>query len=505
MYCIENKYLLVVIFAIVTGACSGQMKKEPSIEKKRIDRNPAVAGSFYPSDSAGLSSQLAAAFKIAVKTKDTTDVLAIVSPHAGYVYSAKVSASAFNQIDTTKTYDHIFLIGSSHRVHFDGASIYTSGDFITPLGHITTDELGNELSKKSDVFNFKESPHLDEHSLEVQLPFLQHLIHRNFSIIPILLGTHSPKTCKKIAQVLKPYFNERNLFIISTDFSHYPGYTVAKEVDAFMADAVMSNNPQKLIDAVKDIENRNNPDLLTGMCGWTSVLTLMYMSEDLKGISIRNVDSQNSGDIERGDKSRVVGYVALAFEKTAIGIKESQFVLTSKEKKTLLEIAGETIGAYVRYRETPAIDESRLTPNLKKQAAAFVTLHIGGDLRGCIGTFKADRQLYKTVQDMAVSAAVNDTRFESVSIPEINMLQIEISVLTPMRKISSIDEIELGKHGIYIRKGRSSGTLLPQVATDQKWTREQFLGYCARDKAGIGWNGWKDADLFVYEAIVFHE
>jgi len=319
------------------------------------------------------------------------------------------------------------------------------------------------------------------------------------------LGTRSPEVCRKIAIALKPYFNERNLYIISSDFSHYPESRLAKEVDAYMAEAVISNNPQKLIDAVEDIETRNTPNLLTGMCGWTSVLTLLYMSSETQDMTIRKVDSQNSGDIERGDKSKVVGYVALSFEKKAKPAEEEPFTLSRKEETTLLSIARETIISYVRNREIPSVDPALLTATMKKTAGAFVTLHINGDLRGCIGTFRADRPLYKVVQDMAISAAVNDTRFESVSVPEIGKLQIEISVLTPMRKITSIDEIILGKHGIYIRKGRFTGTLLPQVATGRNWTREQFLGYCSRDKAGLGWDGWKDAELFIYEALVFQE
>jgi len=113
--------------------------------------------------------------------------------------------------------------------------------------------------------------------------------------------------------------------------------------------------------------------------------------------------------------------------------------------------------------------------------------------------------LYQNVQEMAVAAATSDYRFNPVSASELPSIDIEISVLSPMRKISSVDEIVLGKHGIYIRKDGRSGTLLPQVATDRKWTTEEFLGYCARDKAGLGWNGWKDAEIFVYEAIVFSE
>ena len=144
-------------------------------------------------------------------------------------------------------------------------------------------------------------------------------------------------------------------------------------------------------------------------------------------------------------------------------------------------------------------------PALQKKAGAFVTLHTSGKLRGCIGRFDVDEPLYKIVQEMAIASATRDYRFAPVTAAELSEINIEISVLTPLRKIQSIDEIVLGKHGIYIKKGMQSGTFLPQVATDTKWSLEEFLGHCARDKAGIGWDGWKDAEIFIYEAIVFSE
>jgi len=142
---------------------------------------------------------------------------------------------------------------------------------------------------------------------------------------------------------------------------------------------------------------------------------------------------------------------------------------------------------------------------VKTNCGAFVTLKKHSDLRGCIGRFDASEPLYKVVRDMAIASSTQDYRFPPVVYNEIPELEFEISVLTPMRRVYSADEIELGRHGIYIRKGQNSGTFLPQVATETGWTKEEFLGHCAQDKAGIGWNGWKDAELYVYEAIVFGE
>lgn len=186
-------------------------------------------------------------------------------------------------------------------------------------------------------------------------------------------------------------------------------------------------------------------------------------------------------------------------------MENKQFSLSEKDKKDLLSIARETVKQYIGARKVPDIDAATLSENLKTNCGAFVTLRKKHALRGCIGRFEPNEPLYKVVQQMAVASSTEDNRFSPVEPKEVDNLDIEISVLTPMRKISSVDEIELGRHGIYIKKGIRGGTFLPQVAQETGWTKEQFLGHCAQDKAGIGWNGWKDADIYIYEALVFSE
>lgn len=131
-----------------------------------------------------------------------------------------------------------------------------------------------------------------------------------------------------------------------------------------------------------------------------------------------------------------------------------------------------------------------------------MSIYIENELRGCIGSFAQKKPLNELVQKMAVSASC-DGRFDTVKPEELDKMELEISVLSPLKKIKSKDEIELGKHGIYIINGSFKGTFLPQVATKTGWNVEEFLGHCSRDKAGIGWDGWKKADLFTYEAVIF--
>ena len=139
---------------------------------------------------------------------------------------------------------------------------------------------------------------------------------------------------------------------------------------------------------------------------------------------------------------------------------------------------------------------------LNEKVGVFVSVYINSELRGCIGNFANDKTLNELIHKMSVSA-ICDRRFDSVEKEELDNMELEISVLSPLKRIYSKDEIQLGKHGIYIKQNYSSGTFLPQVATKTGWDLEQFLGHCSRDKAGIGWDGWKSAELFTYEAFVF--
>jgi AmmeMemoRadiSam system protein B/AmmeMemoRadiSam system protein A len=498
---LKIKWIIIMITAVFFGWNS---KGQENSEAGLTDRKPAVAGQFYSADPVKLRADLAALFARAEPRKEE-NVLAIISPHAGYVFSGEVAASAFNQINPDKVYENVFILASSHRMSFDGASIYSVGDYTTPLGKLKVNTgLAEKLLKENDVFTSRTDAHTQEHSLEVQLPFLQYHLHNDYRIIPIILGTQSASTAKKIAHALKPYFNERNLFVISSDFSHYPEYSDACQVDKATADAICTNAPDKLLNTIKKNDLKGIDNLATSLCGWTSVLTLLYMTEDMDDIAYSEISYRNSGDEDLyGDKDRVVGYFSIAVSWK--GMDESGFSLDEKEKQALLHIARHTIEEYIRNERIPGIDEKQISGKLREPYGAFVTLKKNGVLRGCIGRFEATEPLFELVQQLAISSSTQDSRFPPVSSDEIDELEIEISVLTPMQKIDSIDEIVLGKHGIYMKKGFSSGTFLPQVATETGWSLEEFLGHCARDKARIGWDGWKTADLYVYEAYIFSE
>lgn len=470
------------------------------------NRKPYAAGRFYSDKPAELKSQLKEMFSKSVKKKTENTPLAIICPHAGYVYSGEVAASAYNQVDPDRKFERIFIIGSSHTTAFTGASVFCTGHYVTPLGVVKVD-LGpvNQLVKENKLIKCYPDAHLEEHSIEVQLPLLQYHLRTDFKIVPIIIGSSTAETAKKLAAILKPFLNDKNLFVISSDFSHYPNYVDAPVVDQLTAKAIKTNKASNLINTLENNDRKSISGLVTSLCGWSSVLTLLYMTEQMPDVTADLIQYKNSGDSSYGDKQKVVGYYAISFSQAKEKSQMNEFSLNSDDKKYLLKLARETISEYVRNGRQPEVDQSKLSATLKTHCGAFVTLNKNNNLRGCIGRFDATQPLWKVVQSMAVAAATQDYRFSKVHSNEISQLKIEISVLTPLKRIQSANEFIMGKHGIYIKKGNASGTFLPQVANQTKWSKEEFLGHCSEDKAGIGWDGWKTAELYTYEAFVFSE
>lgn len=464
-------------------------------------RQAKFSGQFYPRTRKELNKKLQELFEWSAKQPQMSNpdvtLRAIVSPHAGYMFSGKVAAAAFWQIPEFASYKRVFVLASSHRYSFEGAAVY-SGNYTTPLGEIKVDSnLANGLCQNSPVFVEHDIAHHEEHSLEVLLPFLQFKLGADFELVPLILGTQNAQTAKKIANVLTPYFTPDNLFVVSTDFSHYPSYENAREIDAITADGICSNQPEQLQEVLENNKHEKTDNLATSLCGRASVLTLLHLTQNGE-FDYKKIAYQNSGDAPfYGDKKRVVGYWALGVFQSP-----NTFAISQAEKSELLQMVRSTIEKYLQTGKKPPIAKSKSNGVLNENMGVFVSIYVNGKLRGCIGSFAQDKPLSELAQRIAVSAA-RDNRFDAVQANELGTMELEISALTPLKAIQSAKEIELGKHGIYIRSGLSSGTLLPQVAEKTGWSVEEFLGHCARDKAGIGWEGWKTAELFTYEAAVF--
>jgi AmmeMemoRadiSam system protein B/AmmeMemoRadiSam system protein A len=479
-------------------------------QERQADRQPVAAGRFYLANKEALITDIEDLFRNCVKAPSGFNVRAIISPHAGFVFSGKIAASAFNAVPADANYKNIFIIGSSHVMSFNGASVYNSGDYITPLGNIMVNkQIANKLISDNRCFNFPVTSHVQEHSIEVQIPFIQYRFKKEITIVPIIIGTENKNIIKEIATALKPYFIPENLFVISSDFSHYPAYQDAIIADKLTAEAIISKDSENFLKTLRKNSSKGYPGLVTSMCGWTSGLTLLYLAEDNPNLTFKKISYCNSGDSQYGNKDEVVGYNALELieenKKEDKNESLSDVRFTGEEATKLITLARNSIRSMLFEKKRQELSPDSLPVIFKSKMGAFVTLKIEGKLRGCIGRFPSDDPLYLVVDQMATSSAFEDPRFSPLTSSEFEETEIEISVLGPLKKITNIDEIVLGKHGIYIKKDFRSGTMLPQVATENSWTVEQFLGYTARDKAGLGWTGWKDAEIFIYEAVVLEE
>ena len=498
------KTLLTILTTVMMmNMCNGQTSREPVV------RPATQANRFYTGDARELSDEVDSLLALHRGETIYNNVAALIVPHAGYYFSGNVAAAAYMSVPKEKQYKRIFLLGPSHHEWLDGASVNTEADYYaTPLGQVKVDhDVAVALTEADSVFCYQPKAHDREHCLEVQLPFLQRKFGDGKSIqtgvdavppiVPIIISTNDFQKLKRIAEALKPYLTEENLFIVSSDFSHYPKYEDAYKVDARTGKAVESGDVEQFITVLEENARSGVRNLATSACGELAIATLLMMIDST--YEVKHLLYQNSGDIDDHDHSRVVGYHAFAIVRKA----SQEFSLTDEEKQMLKEIALTSIKDSLDGKSIA--DQSSLTATLKQKCGAFVSLHKQGRLRGCIGHFGEDVPLHEIVAEMARAAAFEDPRFMPVTADELADIDIEISVLTPMRRIQSLDEFELHRHGIYIRKGYRSGTYLPQVADEVNWTKEEFVSHCAQDKAGIGWDGWKDAEteLYVYEAIVF--
>ena len=517
---------------MMTNTCNGQKAEELKV------RPATQANRFYTGDARELSEEVDSLLALHAKDRKYEHVAALIVPHAGYYFSGNVAAAAYQSIADNVQYKRIFLLGPSHHEWLDGASVNTGFNYYsTPLGNVKVDvETALRLTtnctndtnsvfntygtdKTDPVFFYNPKAHDREHCLEVQLPFLQRFFTLHSSlftkdvppIVPIIISTNDFRKLQRIAETLKPYMTEENLFVVSSDFSHYPKYEDACEVDARTGKAVESGNVERFIAQLEENARSGVKNLSTSACGELAIATLMLMVQD-GGYEVKHLLYQNSGDIDNHDHSRVVGYHAFAILRNLPLVRSQgggkgngSFSLSDEEKRMLKDIALTSIKDSLDGKPIAVANSSLFTlhSSLKQKCGAFVSLHKRGRLRGCIGHFGEDVPLHEIVAEMARAAAFEDPRFMPVTKDELEDIDIEISVLTPMRRIQSLDEFQLHKHGIYIKKGYRSGTFLPQVADEVNWTKEEFVGHCAQDKAGIGWDGWKDAELYVYEAIVF--
>jgi AmmeMemoRadiSam system protein B/AmmeMemoRadiSam system protein A len=451
-------------------------------------RKAQLAGSWYPKDPADLARFIDRFLKhVPAFNLPTGDILAIIAPHAGYVYSGQVAAYAYKTIQN-KNFESVIILAPSHQWGFDGCSIYPSGGYETPLGTAQVDTaLAAEISEVTG-YGFIPQAHQDEHAVEIQVPFVQTVLPRA-KIVPIVMGFPKRSTIKRLAEGLKKATAGKKVLVIaSTDLSHFFTQDKANKTDR---QTITLIKEFKTNDIIRKCERRENI-----MCGGGPVAATLLFGKDKANVEI--LSYADSSEVNQ-DKNRVVGYLAAALIVKPI---TKEFHLSEQEKKELLRLAYSTVSMYVQENKVPEyISQS---DNLSQKCGAFVTLKKQGQLRGCIGFTEPVLPLHQAVMQASVYAACRDSRFLPVTRDELDDLEVEISVLTPLEKITDPNKVIVGRHGLVIAKDGHKGLLLPQVAVEQKWTREAFLENTCR-KAGLPKDAWRTgAEIFVFEAIVFH-
>jgi len=502
--------VLVVFILLLTFAMVIQARKEPEMEKIR----PAVvAGKFY----AEAPEQLKAAidgFLTDAAPAAASRPLALILPHAGYIYSGQIAADGYNQA-RGHSYDTVVILGTNHTSpRFSRIGLYPGDGFATPLGVARVDRAVMEALQTScpDCVPHA-SIHEQEHSVEVQVPFIQ-VLFPGAKIVPAVVGAPDADLCERFGQALgRALKDKKALIVASSDLSHYPSYADARAVDIPILEAIPSLEPVRVQQAAQAAMSRGIANLHTGACGEGPIMAAMAAARAMGGRGGKVISYANSGDVAIGDRNRVVGYGAVALTADVPAATSSLpppaaggpggGELLPADKQALLGFARKTIA---RYLATDTVPLARgFSPVAQEFRGVFVTLKKYGQLRGCIGRLIPEAPLGQLVGAMAVQSAFNDHRFRPVKAAELQDIEIELSVLTPMKPVSRAEDIVVGRDGVLLQKGRAGAVFLPQVATEQGWSREEMLDQLCL-KAGLPEGSWrKGAEFQTFQAIVFHE
>lgn len=475
-------------------------------------KKSSVAGSFYPKNPQELSAVLDTYLSLAHPEPQSGTIFALLSPHAGYEFSGKVAAYGYSLIKN-KGYKTVIIIGSSHYYGFKGVSLYPQGSFETPLGELFVDtDFSKKLLSRSPLIRFEPNAFLKEHSIEVQLPFLQKVLS-NFKIVPLIMGQVDLETCNSLAEALRVAIAGRTdvLIIASTDMYHGYNYQETPLVDKRTLTYICSMDTEGLFTGL------TNGSLQ--LCGGYPVITTLLVAKALGYHNVSVLKYTNSAEIT-GKKTPgiwTVGYASCVIGQAYSADKQNPETVGSKgedgghtmlnkeQRAKALTIARAAIASFLKSGTREKINETDQV--FMEKCGAFVSLHKHGQLRGCIGNIIGTQALYLTIRDMAIEAATGDPRFQRVTSQELNDIEIEISVLSPLVKVSSADAIKIPGQGVLVKRGLRQGVFLPQVANETGWSKEEFLSNLCAQKAGLPSGAWKESatELYVFTAEVFSE
>jgi AmmeMemoRadiSam system protein B/AmmeMemoRadiSam system protein A len=486
-----------------------QLTKEVPPSARNVFVSP-LAGRWYEADKDRLSAMIER-YLANVQGEPPAHVQALVLPHAGYLYSGQTAAYGVKQL-VGRRFSRVIVMGPSHRVPMENmASVPAITHYVTPLGEIPVDVAFVAALKEYPVFRSVSMADEHEHSVQIELPLLQHVLGP-FLLAPIVVGQLDRETVSQMAKILLSLIDPDTLVVASSDFTHYgPNYGYVP-----FGEPVAENLERLDMKAFENIQKKDAAGLAnyieetgTTICGQHPIEILLTMLPAESQVHLIHYDT--SGRVT-GDFTNSVSYLSIAFtgswSKGEPATKPAGSPpLSEEDKKKLLELARGTLCFFIEHRRVPQPEELgiEVTPAMKVIAGGFVTLTKGGELRGCIGEIEPRRPLYRVVMGHAVDAAFNDYRFSPVDLSEVPELHFEISALTPPQPVASYQDIVIGKHGIVLEKEGRSAPFLPQVAPRQGWDLQETLTHLSM-KAGLPPDAWREgASLTVFEAVVFGE
>ncbi len=473
-------------------------------------KEPAVAGAFYPADPKELKAWIDEALKAAPHIKIQSPVKALLVPHAGYIYSGKITAVGMALLTGQKV-DTVYVVGTSHYSGAAGALIWAGKALRTPLGDYPVDvEAVKELLAQCPEIKTEPLAWAREHSVEVQIPFLQR-VAPDAKVVPLVMGRATPEQVQAIGAALSRQAAQRQaVFIASTDLSHFPNAADAERVDAAMVQSVLSLDPEQVRQSDRVWMTRGIAQLECTVCGLEALETVMVAAKANGADQSRLLQYLHSGKVS-GDSGRVVGYAAVTFyekvkPQTAVSaIAEDRETLSPEQRQALLTLARNAIAHELRLEPSGQVDTTPAWMQIKR--GVFVTLRQQHELRGCIGMTEPYLPISEAIQRMACAAAFEDTRFSPLTANEFNRTSIEISLLSPLQKIKKTEDIIMGRHGVVVRSGSRTGLFLPQVAQETGWTRENFLDELCAQKAHLPARAWQDpaTELYVFTVQAFEQ
>jgi MEMO1 family protein len=495
--------------AVAASLCIATLVATP-IEPNDDVRLPSIAGKFYPSEPAALRASIELFVADAVQPASERPV-ALVVPHAGYLYSGQIAADAFRQA-AGHEYQTIVILGANHTAPpFRRMAIHPGSSFRTPLGDAQIDQdVVRALVSDDGGAVLDAKPHVEEHSIEVLVPFVQTLFP-GARIVPVVVGSPDLAVARRFGLSLAKVLADRQALIVaSSDLSHYAASREAAAVDRATLEAIATRPPQAIPDFLASLTARGVPNLVTAACGEGPILVAMTAAAALGAERRVVISYANSGDLPVGDSARAVGYGAVAFsagkgsDTTILSPSRPETgPLDEEDKLALLQLARETISRFLNTGTVPL--PRGFSGRTRQEQGVFVTLKRRGQLRGCIGQIVSKEPLHRLVGTMALKAALEDSRFRPVRASELKDIDIEISILTTPKRVSGPNDVVVGRDGVILEKDGRSALFLPQVALEERWTRDEMLDNLSV-KAGLPANSWRrGVNLFTFQADVFGE